>query len=70
MDTALDINRAEIQLPASDMKLLRDMARKMGWTVKRKKSGLEEADEDIRRGRISKAYESSDELLKDLGVNV
>lgn len=70
MHTAPDIRRAEIQLPAGDMKLLRGMARRMGWTVRRKVSGIEKADADIRRGRVSKAYESSDELLKDLGIKL
>lgn len=70
MNTASNLRRAEIQLPASDMKLLRGMARRMGWTVRKKISGIEKADADIKRGRVSRLYESSDELLKDLGIKL
>ncbi len=34
---------------------------------KTKKSGLEEAMDDIRNGRVTK-YDSSDEMFKDLGL--
>ena len=37
-------------------------------TLKKRKTGLELAIEDVRKGRVSRAFASADELCQHLGI--
>lgn len=58
-----------IKLPKVDLKLLKALAKKMGWsiTVSTHKSGYECAMEDIREGRVSE-HASVEEYFKRILV--
>ena len=57
-----------LSLPASDMSLLRSLSKKMGWTMKKKrKSGIEKGLDDIRKGNVFQAKDSSDLIKQILG---
>ena len=43
-----------------DMALLKELAKKFGWNIGRKKSGIEEGLEDIKAGRVYKAKDMED----------
>lgn len=52
MDATLE--KETICLPAEDKKLLKEIAKKFGWKIaRRKKTGYEEAIDDVRAGRVS-----------------
>lgn len=53
------------ELPKSDLKLFKELAKKMGWTISKKKSGIEKALEDAKAGRVYKA-ENADDLFKQI----
>ena len=57
-----------ISLPQSDLRLLRSLSKKMGWTMRRQrkgKSGIEKGLEDIRKGNVYHA-ENSEDLIKQI----
>lgn len=55
---------ASITIPQVDYNLLEDLAHKFGWIVRiEKKSGLEEALEDVKNGRVHHAKDTHD-LIK------
>lgn len=57
-----------ISLPQSDMSLLRNLSKKMGWTIQRKrKSGIEKGLDDIRKGNVYHAKDSEDLIKQILG---
>ena len=82
-------NTFMLTMPKSDVSFFKTMAKKMGWTIERKRTAkprlydpetgcyfkdsvvrsIEQAHEDMKHGRL-KAYESVDEMFKELGVNV
>ena len=58
----------ELHLPKEDMALFRELARKMGWLFRTKKkhlTGMEEAEEDIRLGRVFHA-DNVDDMFKQI----
>ena len=57
-----------VTLPSTDIRFLRTLSRKMGWSVKReRKSGIEKGLEDIRAGRVYHAKDSEDLIKQILG---
>ena len=51
---------------ASDLHLLRELAARMGWVIEReKRTGLDEAIDDIKAGRVHKAKDV-DDLMEQL----
>ncbi|WP_455622347.1 hypothetical protein [Parabacteroides sp.] len=54
------IKKVEITLPEVDMKLLKELAKKFGWNIGKKKSGIEKGLEDIKAGRVYKAKDMED----------
>ena len=82
-------NTFMLTMPKADVSFFKTMAKKMGWTIERKRTAkprlydpetgcyfkdsvmksIEQAHEDMKHGRL-KAYESVDEMFKELGVNV
>lgn len=74
MNIALDNNNIEtlsLNIPKDDIKLLKDLVKKFGWKINRKKkTGLEEALDDIKHGRVYGPYDSVDEMFKSMGVHV
>ena len=66
MDTTIET--LPLSFPAGDMKLVKELAKKFGWKLgKAKKSGLDEALEDVKHGRVS-AVGDIDEYFRRLGV--
>lgn len=50
----------------ADLKFLKELAKRMGWTVEQKhRNGLDEAIEDLKAGRIHKA-KNVDDLMAQL----
>ena len=71
--TTLNPNMEELRLilPSEDVKLFKDLVKKFGWKIgRKKKSGLEEGLDDIKHGRVYGPFDSVDDLLKSCGVNV
>ena len=54
------VKKVEITLPEVDMALLKELAKKFGWNIGRKKSGIEKGLEDIMAGRVYKAKDMED----------
>ena len=54
------VKKVEITLPEVDMALLKELAKKFGWNIGRKKSGIEKGLEDIKAGRTHKAKNAED----------
>nr|WP_129730272.1 hypothetical protein [Parabacteroides goldsteinii] len=65
MDTA--IKKVELSIPEVDMALLKELAKKFGWSIKKKKSGIEKGLEDIAAGRVHKAQNAEDMFKQILG---
>ena len=63
MDTSMET--ISFELPKDDLKLFKELAKKMGWTITDKKSGIEKAIEDVKTGRVHKAKDA-DELFKQI----
>ena len=75
MDTTMET--ISFELPKADLKLFKELAKKMGWTITDKKSGaweeditndksgIEKAMEDVKTGRVYKAKDA-DELFKQI----
>ena len=58
MDTA--IKKVELSLPEMDMALLKELAKKFGWSIGKKKSGIQKGLDDIKAGRVHKAKNAED----------
>ena len=57
-----------VLLPQGDVSLLRNLSKKMGWTIQRKrKSGIEKGLEDIRKGNVYHDKDSEDLIKQILG---
>ena len=71
MNIALDNNNIEtlsLNIPKDDIKLLKDLVKKFGWKINRKKkTGLEEAMDDIKHGRVHE-IDDLDDYLRKFGV--
>ena len=63
MDTT--IKKVELSIPEVDMDLLKELAKKFGWSIGKKKSGIEKGLEDIAAGRVYKA-KNMDDLKRHL----
>lgn len=55
------------ELPKGDLKLFKELAKKMGWTISDKKSNIEKAIEDVKAGRVYKAKDADDMFKQILG---
>lgn len=58
MDTT--IKKVELSIPEVDMALLKELAKKFGWSIRKKKSGIEKGLDDIAAGRVYKAKDMDD----------
>ena len=65
MDTA--IKKVELSLPETDMALLKELAKKFGWSIGKKKSGIQKGLDDIKAGRVHKAEHAEDMFKQILG---
>ena len=65
MDTA--IKKVELSLPEMDMALLKELAEKYGWSIGKKKSGIQKGLDDIKAGRVHKAKNAEDMFKQILG---
>lgn len=66
---ATTLKTFEISIPEKYVSAIRSLVKSLGGSIKvrkEKKCGLDEALEDVKAGRVSKAYTSVDELWKDL----
>lgn len=71
MDATLNQNTLSISFPSEDLKLVKEIVKKFGWKINRKKkTGLEEALDDIKKGRVSAPCSSCEEMFKELGIHV
>lgn len=71
MDTTMT-QTVSIQLPSSDMKLLKELAKKMGWTAKKIKSEkksteIDKAIADINKGDV-KEFSSVKDMMNYLNT--
>lgn len=65
MDAAL--KKIEVTIPEVDMDLLKILAKRFGWSIGKKKSGIEKGLEDIKAGRVYKAKDAEDMFKQILG---
>ena len=65
MDTAIE--KVELSLPETDMALLKELAKKFGWSIGKKKSGIQKGLDDIKAGRVHKAENAEDMFKQILG---
>ena len=65
LDTA--IKKVELSLPEMDMALLKELAKKYGWSIGKKKSGIQKGLDDIKAGRVHKAKNAEDMFKQILG---
>ena len=65
MDTA--IKKVELSLAEMDMALLKELAEKYGWSIGKKKSGIQKGLDDIKAGRVHKAKNAEDMFKQILG---
>ena len=65
MDTA--IKKVELSLPETDMAWLKELAKKFGWSIGKKKSGIQKGLDDIKAGRVHKAENAEDMFKQILG---
>ena len=64
MDAVLPNITTSITIPQVDLNLLKELANKFGWIVRTEtKSGLEEALDDVKAGRVYHAKDAHD-LIK------
>ncbi len=60
------LERITLEIPSFEVAFLRTLSKKMGWKMKRhRKSGIEQALEDVEKGRVYKA-ESVEDLMAQL----
>ena len=64
MDVAINNITTTITVPQVDFNLLKELAKKMGWVIQTgKRSGIDEALEDVKAGRVYHAKDAHD-LIK------
>ncbi len=62
------IQHFSIAIPNSDLKLLKSLVKRMGWTLHTdKKCGIDKALDDIEKGRVYKAKDADDLIKKIVG---
>ena len=54
-----------MEVPSVEVSFLRTLANKMGWSLKRRKSGIQQALEDVEEGRVYEA-KSVEDLMEQL----
>ncbi len=68
MQSTSIIENVQLTLPNADIKFLRTLSKKMGWSLKiKRKSGIEKGLEDIRKGNVFHAKNSQDLINQILG---
>lgn len=61
MDVAVNNITTTITIPQVDFNLLKDLAKKFGWVIQTEnKSGIEEALDDVKLGRVYHAENAHD----------
>lgn len=64
MEATMNDMTAAITIPKVDFNLLKELANRFGWIVQtEKKSGIEEAMDDVKAGRVYHAKDAHD-LIK------
>ena len=60
------LERITLEIPSIEVAFLRTLSKKMGWTMKRhRKSGIQQALEDVEAGRVYEAN-SVEDLMSQL----
>ena len=60
------LERITLEVPSMEVTFLRALSKKMGWTMKReRKSGIQQALEDVEAGRVYEA-KSVEDLMAQL----
>lgn len=60
------IEHISLEVPSLEVAFLRTLSKKMGWTMKRqRKSGIQQALEDVKAGRVYEA-KSVEDLMAQL----
>ena len=63
---ATTLEHITLEVPSFEVSFIRTLSKKMGWTMKRqRKSGIQQALEDVDAGRIYKA-KSVEDLMAQL----
>jgi hypothetical protein len=60
----------ELKLPQADLKFIKSLAKRMGWTIKsskKKKTGIEKGLDDIKAGHLYHAENVDDLITQILG---
>jgi len=64
----LSMEQVYMEVPSTEIAFLRTLAKKMGWAIKRqRKSGIQEALEDVEAGRVYEA-ENVEDLMAQLNA--
>ena len=64
----LSMEQIYMEVPSTEIAFLRTLAKKMGWAIKRqRKSGIQEALEDVEAGRVYEA-ENVEDLMAQLNA--
>ena len=62
------LEHISLEVPSFEVAFLRTLSKKMGWTMKRhRKSGLQQAIEDVEAGRVYEA-KSVEDLMEQLNA--
>ena len=62
------LEHISLEVPSFEVAFLRTLSKKMGWTMKRqRKSGLQQAIEDVEAGRVYEA-KSVEDLIEQLNA--
>lgn len=62
------LEHISLEVPSYEVAFLRTLSKKMGWTMKRqRKSGLQQAIEDVEAGRVYEA-KSVEDLMEQLNA--
>lgn len=59
--------KVELTIPEIDMALLQELAKKFGWSIGKKQSGIQKGLDDIAAGRVYKAKNAEDMFNQILG---
>lgn len=57
---SIAIKKVELFLPEVDMEVLKKLAQQYGWSIGKKKSGIQRGLDDIKAGRVYKAKDMDD----------
>lgn len=71
MEATLNDITAAITIPKVDFNLLKELANRFGWIIQtEKKSGIEEAIDDVKAGRVYHAKDAHDLIKQCLAWNI